>query len=283
MEAEVSRNPYERDGQPPRLQHSVFAFVDILGYQDLICGTQGQESQQDLLGQLHNTLSSSREWLDNGNLPEELQASGEKDHFALKAFTDNIAIGWPINNRDGEMELGFAFGDLAAFQLAMANAGFFVRGAISVGKVYVDEIAVFGDALMESYRGESSLARDPRIVLTQSACQSVRNHLRYYGNGHHAPQNRDVIRDTDGQWFLNYLDSILIAEDAHGPFFDELEKHRASVQAKLDKYRQSPPIFAKYSWTAGYHNFFCDLHSFQDYKINLDSFSGDRGFIVDDV
>lgn len=279
----MSRNPYERDGQPPRLQHSVFAFVDILGYRDLVCGTHGQVSQQDLLVQLHKALSSSREWIDIGDSPEELEAFGGKDRFALKAFTDNIAIGWPIKYRDGESEFGLAFGDLADFQLTMVNAGFFIRGAISVGDVYVDEIAVFGDALMESHRGESSLARDPRIVLTQSARQSVRNHLRYYRNGHHAPQNRDVMRDTDGQWFLNYLDTILIAEETQGPFFGELERHRASVQSKLDKYRQSPPIFAKYSWTAGYHNFFCDLHGFHDYKIALDSFSGDRGFIVDDV
>lgn len=277
----MSRNPYERDGQSPRMQHSVFAFVDMLGYQDLIDETKDQATQQDFLIQLHEALSSSRRWLDYSNSPK-LRALGEKDLFALKAFTDNIAIGWPIY-RDGEAELGDAFGDLAAFQLVMVNAGFFVRGAISVGDVYLDEIVVFGDALSESYKGERELARDPRIVLTESARESVRGHLKYYANRHHAPQNRDVMRDTDGQWFLNYLDTILVLEDEQDPFFDELEKHKASVESKLEKYRKSPPKFSKYSWTAGYHNDFCDLHGFHDYKINVDSFAADRGFIVDDA
>ena len=278
----MSRNPYKKDSKPPVPCISVFAFVDILGYQDLIDTTQGQTEQLELLTKLHNVLSCSRAWLDGGYLPEAVRNFGDKDRFVLKAFTDNIAIGWPIVD-DGETEMGLAFNDLAAFQLEMVNAGFFVRGAISVGCVYLDEIVVFGDALKEAYEGESSLARDPRIVLTQSACQYVRQHLEYYLNSHHAPQNRDVLKDTDEQWFLNYLDTILIAESEVGPFLDELQKHKNSVESKLEQFRQKPPIFSKYAWTAGYHNYFCELHDFHAYKINVESFAGDRSYIVDDV
>ena len=186
-------NPYEREGEPPTLQQSVFAFVDILGYQQLVQG-QDELEQQALLVKLHKALSSSREWLHDGDLAAAGRPWDKKDYVSLKAFTDNIAIGWPIEGRqDGEVELGFAFSDVAAFQLTMVNAGFFIRGAISVGPVYVDEIAVFGDALLEAYKGESTLARDPRIVLTASARQSVRKHLQYYPDKHWAPQDRYVI------------------------------------------------------------------------------------------
>ena len=275
----MSRNPYIVDNQSPIPRNSVFAFVDILGYQDLINDIQGTTEQQNFLIRLHDALSSSRQWLDESNLPEELRNLREKDRFALRAFTDNIAIGWPITD-DGEGELINAFGNLAIFQLEMANAGFFVRGAISVGSVYLDEIVVFGDALLEAYRGETSLARDPRIVLTQSARNYVSQHLEYYQNSLHAPQTRDVLQDTDKQWFVNYLDAILIAESEAGPFSQVLEKHKISVESKLQQYRQKPPVFSKYAWSASYHNFFCELHYFDDYKINVESFSGERKFIV---
>lgn len=156
-----------------------------------------------------------------------------------------------------------------------------MRGAISVGSAYVDEIAVFGGALLEAYAGESTLARDPRIVLTGSARQYVVRHLGYYGNSMRAPQNRDLIQDIDGQWFLNYLDAVLLAEDDVGPFYGEVEKHRDAVQSRLDQYRGRPTVYAKYAWTAGYHNWFCDLHGFDNHKIDMDAFAGTRVFIVD--
>lgn len=61
-----------------------------------------------------------------------------------------------------------------------------------------------------------------------------------------------------------------------------MAKHKDCVESKLEDYRQRPPVFAKYAWTAGYHNHFCDLHGFEEYTINIDSFAGERGFIVDD-
>ena len=283
MTSEATRNPYIRDGCPPKLRRSVFAFVDILGYKDLVKRTKERADQEALLLRLHNALSSSRDWLDGGNLPEVVQKFGDKDHFALKAFTDNIAVGWPIGIRqgDGEGELISALDDLATFQLTMVQAGFFVRGAVAVGDIYVDEIAVYGDALMEAYSGESKLAGDPRIVLTESANDLLRVFLGSSPGRQGSQRSRGVWQDNDGQWFINYLDTTLIAESEGGPFFSELEQHKRSVQSKLDDYRQNPAIFAKCAWTAGYHNDFCDFHGFEhQHKVDSSVFAGQRGPIV---
>jgi hypothetical protein len=122
---------------------------------------------------------------------------------------------------DAESEFGSAFLRLTAFQLNMAIRGYFVRGAISVADAYVDDIAVFGDALIEAYVGESKLARDPRIVLTESAVRAAKSHLHYYSDPKDAPHSRDILKDADGQWFLNYLDQVMIAVDDQGPFYKE--------------------------------------------------------------
>ncbi len=140
-----------------------------------------------------------------------------------------------------------------------------------------------GDALLEAHKGESSLARDPRIFLTSSACACVRTHLEYYARSPRAPQNRDVLCDIDGQWFVNYLDTILVAEDEAGPFYNELTKHKESVECRLDQHRDRPTVYSKYAWVADYHNWFCDQHELGAYRIDVGAFASQRRFIVDDL
>lgn len=159
----MSRNPYRIDGEDPSLKLSVFAFMDILGYRQMIRESERDGKQQEFLTALYKTLSNARGWLEDKDYAET-HKFWPKDLYALKAFTDNIVIGWPIRD-DGESKTGQAFSKLGYFQFVMAIEGFFVRGAISIGDAYVDDIAVFGDALVQAYDGEINLARDPRIIL----------------------------------------------------------------------------------------------------------------------
>jgi hypothetical protein len=189
-----SRNPYVITGGP-RLRLSVVAFVDILGYTELVKRSFADDTADTLLTQLHHALRKSRKHVDPKH-KNIIARFGKKDFSAFKAFTDNIVIGHPIYD-DGESELGYIFSELAYFQMILAINGFFVRGAISVGQFYMDDIAVFGPALVEAYEAEQKLARDPRIVLSLSAKKAVESHLKYYGGGKHAPQVRDLLRDSD--------------------------------------------------------------------------------------
>ncbi len=280
----MSRNPYHVEGQPPTLRRSVLAFMNILGYSGMIRAPQANGTQQETLRKLDSALTAGRRWLQDEERSPELRELIKTDFYALKAFTDNIVIGWPVHD-DAEFEFGDAFFKLGSFQFQMVLEGLFIRGAISVEDAYVDEISVFGQALSEAYRGESSLARDPRIILTKSAVEAARQHLTYYGNSRHAPHVRDVLRDLDGQWFLNYLECVLWAEHEQGPFYDEFLRHKAVVESKLAQYKGNPPVWSKYAWVAGYHNYFCDLHSqhFSDeHRINVELFKARPALIVDE-
>lgn len=278
----MSRNPYHTEEQVPTLRDSVFVYMDILGYSDMIRESEELGTQQEVLSRLHTTLSKEREWLEDKMSPKELRALIKKDSYALKAFTDNIVIGWPIRD-DGESKFWSAFSKLGIFQLQMVTSGFFIRGAISVDNAYVDEITVFGKALTEACIGESSLAVNPRIIFTASAMKVAREHLTHYSEPRHAPHTRDILQDSDGQWFLNYLDCILIAENEQGPYYNEFLKHKAIVEQMLQQHRGNPSIWSKYAWVAGYHNYFSDLHSEyfnDDYKINVELFRASPTLIV---
>jgi len=279
----ISRNPYHGSKYAPRLRPSVFALIDILGYSALISEAESSGEQEELLNSLYAALLAGRNGLEGKGpgLPE-LKKLGRKDLYVLKAFTDNIVIAWPIRS-DAEVELGQAITKLTNFQFSMSLRGFFIRGAIAIGSAYVDDIAVFGDALTDAYLGESKLARDPRIILTKSSVAATKRHLDYYGNPRHSPQASYLLKDSDGQWFLNYLEAVMIAVDEAGPFYEEFVQHKSAVEAKLQRYANDPVIFAKYAWVASYHNFFCDLHArhfSEEHRIDTHLFAPKPSLIV---
>jgi hypothetical protein len=271
-EDKTSRNPYHKLDGIPVLKQSVVAFIDILGYMDMITAAEKEGTQKELLQRLHRALSTNRAWLEGGHA---FTGEVDRDLYVLKAFTDNIVLAWPILD-DAEVELGGIFSRLADFQFTMSLEGFFIRGGIALGMAYVDDVLVFGDGLTQAYLAETRLARDPRIVLAESAVNAVKRHLGYYGDFEYAPQARELLCDSDGQWFLNYLDCLLYAEYESGPFYEELLRHKAAVEAKLVQYKSTPIVFSKYAWVANYHNFFCNQnskyfnrhHQIETYKYN---------------
>lgn len=250
-----SRNPYHKDNQPPEFLQSVVVYMDVLGYKDMWCRAEQDGRQDGFLQQLYEALDEGQRWLwpnDKDFWPLD------KDRYAIKAFTDNIVIGWPVRG-DAESELGSIFSSVAYFHFRLANHGFFLRGAISLGDAYVDDVVVLGSAFLEAYEGEAQAA-NPRIILTESATNAVRKHLSYYSRLDHAPQHRDLFQDSDGKWFVNYLETVLIAEREQGPFYDELLRHKERIEERLREFRADLRIKRKYDWVASYHNYFCDQY-----------------------
>jgi hypothetical protein len=243
---------------------SVCAYIDVLGYTEMWSSAERDGKEDTFLQELYETLEEGQEWL----WPNDSDWPTDKDRYAIKAFTDNIVIGWPVKS-DAESELGSIFSSLAYFQLRMVSKGFFIRGAISVGRAYVDDVVVMGSAFLEAYRGENQ-AVNPRIILTDSATSAVRKHLTYYSRPDHAPQYSDLYQDPDGKWFVNYLETILAAGE-ECPFLEEVEKHKDNIVRRLVEFHSESRIREKYIWVANYHNFFCDQrpHHFTDYKIDL--------------
>ncbi len=270
-------NPYIQKNQKPTHLTSVFAFIDVLGYTELTLEAKSSGKLQQFLENVHQALSEGRKWLEDdfGETYDQLQKLiSPKRRFALLAFTDSIVIGWPIFD-DAEMEFGSAFMRLAYFQFQMIISGFFVRGAISIGDAYIDDIVVSGDALIEAYQAETKLAREPRIVLSDSASKVVQSHLEYYFPPKFAPQNRALLEDSDGQWFISYLDQVVYPGDGDVPERENLLKHKKSIENCLSKYKNEPRKFSKYAWSAGYHNHFCETHNGhfdKKYKIETDLF-----------
>jgi hypothetical protein len=273
------KNPYVVCGEKPKLQNSVTAFVDILGFKELIKKNfkDDKVKAQKLLEKIHCALIESRQHID----PQYANIfDREKDFSAFSAFTDNIVMGYPISFF-GQEELMQAFRELSRFQMRLAIDGFFVRGGISIDVLYMDNIVVYGPALLEAYEAENNFAVNPRIVLTSSAIQKIKEQLEYYPlKDEETPHIDNICLDADGQHFVDYLKAVTWDD---GYFtINDLKKHKLAIEHKIKEHKGEPQIDRRYRWVAQYHNEFCDsCGKFAHLKINIDNYGRPiRGSIV---
>jgi hypothetical protein len=271
------RNPYINTKGQRCLHKSITAFIDILGFRNLVKNAKEENKSQNLFLDFHQVISTWNNHIEN---LEKILPSPKnyKDRYIIRIFTDCILIGCPVreqkpnsNTIEGCDEFDDVLSLLSLFQLEMINKGYFVRGAIAVDELYMDDIIIYGNSVIEAYEAETKKAKYPRIVLTKSAEMMLMEINKGFVDKNYGNYlSKFFYRDSDGQIFINYLESIKIGEDNH-QFVDELEKHKNMIESKLIEYRSDSHYLEKYVWSANYHNIFC-IDDFEDYRINLSQY-----------
>lgn len=264
--------PYLNTEGQGELRNSVVAYLDVLGFTGLVRNAKENGSSQQLFAEFQDALNEA-----SIGLRDVAEDFNFKARHKFRIFSDCILIGYPIGDSfhggtfreelKGLDAFSNVFNTLYFIQSQLVNRGFFVRGAITVDELYMDERTIYGIGLIDAYESEQRQAKYPRIILTKSAeamfdkidkafqDQNDTNYLKKY-----------LYKDSDGLLFINYLESINIADY---PFLDVLEKHKEVIENKLKEYKDKPDILEKYVWAAKYHNLFCNLDSKDEYRIDL--------------
>ena len=79
---------------------------------------------------------------------------------------------------------------------ASDSVGWMLRGGVAIGQLYIDEVMVWGKALLTAYELEDKVANYPRVIIDEdvvneiSSVQDLQEYLRL---------------DFDGLYYLNYL------------------------------------------------------------------------------
>lgn len=246
---------YLKKGNPVH-HKSYCAFLDILGSTNRIRASYEKGTANDLLQEFHAIL---KKWVMKFD-----DVSHETPLF-YKTFSDNLLFAHPQFSQDMEAEFGTILSVICEYQLEMTLSGFFIRGGLSIGELFMDENSVYGEALIDAYDLESKVAVNPIVVLSDSVMRLVNDHLRYYGDN--APQYGDILVNSDGRYFINYL-----SECREGEYLDtnKLMRHKKQIERSLLQYVEESAVFAKYSWLAAYHNHFCDSVSmYSEYTSEL--------------
>jgi hypothetical protein len=225
----------------PQLTKRVILLLDVLGFRELATGKEAQAN----LESLHSALADVHDFSTDD----------------VKIYSDNALVCWSVREGRGEPiasegPLGSSLLDAARFQFELTRRGFYTRGAITVGDIYMDEHLVFGPGLIDAYDLETKVAVHPRVVLSGGAVSLARQHLSMYALGSDSPHHWYILWGSDGRFFLNYL-GWLFEDDREELIYQELLKHRDGVVTNLEKYAARPAIWEKYRWLASYHDFIC--------------------------
>src|SRR3972149_828335 len=88
----IMKNPYKHS-DPPKMLPSFVCYADILGYSHL--SKEAVKSGNDLqfLHRLRNALSNAYE-----RIRENSKGWGDDSTFAVKVFTDNVVVGYPLRD-----------------------------------------------------------------------------------------------------------------------------------------------------------------------------------------
>jgi hypothetical protein len=270
---------------------SLVCYADILGYSQTSKSAISHGEGQEYLTRIYKALSKAYNRIRNRR-----KETDEEALFDIKVFTDNIVIGYPLLDpkKDfGEPEFGDILHIFFKFQLSLAMEGFLIRGGVACGNFYMNKDIVYGDALLEAFDQDKS-GGPPRITLGPSAVKIVRRHLAFYSSRKEAPHYHELLEDTDGKVFLNYLCLPFDELMDMGILFGPIRAHKKTIEDGLKKYKGIPDVRAKYEWLARYHNYICtdylgnvpnddeeeynedyediyeDIRKLQTYKINIE-------------
>jgi len=129
------------------------AFIDILGFKDLVADTETDARKlQHLTAALDGLYNRIWQW----------EADGSYSSFAFTQFSDSIVISALADSTDSfEMLQQLLLGVMELVD----DYDILVRGGIARGQLIHDRAMVVGPAMVEAYRLESKEAIYPRIII----------------------------------------------------------------------------------------------------------------------
>lgn len=214
----------------------IVAYLDLLGVTNRI---NSKEQQKLEMNKLHNLYTFSM------NTTKEIQIEENKD-IKFKIFSDNIIIAKKLSSEKEQRVRDIRsllmctghFQELAASD----SVGWMLRGGITIGELFIDDVMVWGEALVKAYYLEDKVANYPRVIIDDNVLKEVEG----------CEQLADYIRrDFDDLHFLNYLCDCYYCGQM---LMDGFEIMKAEIGSKFDEKTKQ-----KFSWHMKYINAELDI------------------------
>ena len=171
----------------------------------------------------------------------------DKREIFFKIFSDNIllAINLKDNNTSRKTKIETILNLVGNISNDALRHGYLLRGAITEGEFFQDDIFVYGRALLEAIKLEEEIAIYPRII----AQETIKETLPQY-----------FYESTDG---LNVLDSFIFT------LFADNVSFKMQLLAMLKQYHNDMKARQKILWSIRYFNDYFERSGKIDIPQNL--------------
>ena len=169
----------------------IVAYFDLLGVTSRI--RSDIQKQEVSMNKLHNLYTFTI------NQTRNIQIRGNKE-IQFKIFSDNIMIAKRISKEKKLEDINCLLACAAHFQelAASDSVGWMLRGGITIGQLYIEEVMVWGEALVKAYFLEDRVAVYPRVILDSNVISEIKNDSLL---------SEFMRKDFDELMFLNYLNN----------------------------------------------------------------------------
>lgn len=204
------------------------------------------------------------------NFESKLKIFGD---LQFKVFSDNILIAHEVPNISDKGDVYRAYNNITQFLKSFAprfiQQGILFRGGITLGKLAINEVMVWGGALVDVVKIEENIAIYPRIVISQELLNVF---ALYDLDEYDFEEKFSCLKDNDGCVFVDYV------------HYSEPPTAEITISegycAIIEKIRDedSPKILQKYNWHKKYLERAKEIHndiSGEYFYIELDNQSVD--------
>jgi len=217
----------------PQEKDYVVCYIDFLGTKKMI-----QEKEQSIFNMIYESISV------NVEIYSKLERFGD---LQFKVFSDNILIAHEIGDITDEYQVLKAYKNVISFLSPFCSnfikQGVLFRGGITVGKLAINSVMVWGDALVETVNIEENISIYPRIVISDKLLGIFD---RFNLDQSDFEEKFCCLKDADGCVFIDYI------------FYDEPPYAQSTIEAGYSvinekiKTEKSPKILQKYIWHKTY-------------------------------
>lgn len=214
-----------------KFEDRAVAFIDVLGFKALVADATQSEERLNQLSGLIDLLSSAVPTLDS-SVDSSVAAHLVPKHIYI---SDCIILSAPLTDTDRPSYDGLSIIVMRAIQLShyFLNAGYLIRGGISVEKVWHTNSNIVGPAYQEAYFLEHN-GNEPIIVLSELAAKQWRGGSR-------------MCLQSVGKVFVNGLfDYYIPNNNQHGEIEQAYGRYAALADQKL---AEGLPQSAQSKWT----------------------------------
>lgn len=236
-------------------QERAVAFIHLMELDSIIDESADDSAQA-------STILAALKYVEENTVEKKHNVWGsELPGKRMTIFSNSIAISYPVEYDSGALYQLLV--DVCHLQLNLLDRGFFVRGGVSIGKLYHEGNMVFGPALVEARQLEAKAAKYARVVLSKEFYQEA---LEYRYEAHTIIEEEKflaqlLLKEKKDNY---YLDFFRISEfNTRNEALNSHKKIKKLLKNRLKNKALSKKARRKLIWFKKYLKYAKDKYAFE--------------------